>query len=310
MPFAPRPRRLRRIAVALALAVPCAAGAAPAGPDPVRAAQLREEAVAFEHGEGVPRDGAEAVALYCEAARLGDAESQFRLGWLHAHGTGVERSDALAAFFFGLAAAQGVPQAATMLHAVGEPGDAVPACMRAPAPRVEVRRPVVQDVAPGATDAARPAPAGAPPHIVRLVQRIAPAYLVEPRLALAIIEAESNFDVVALSPKNAMGLMQLIPETAARFNVRNPWDAAQNVRGGLAYLRWLLAYFEGDVQLVAAAYNAGEGAVERHGGVPPYGETRAYVQRILQAVGRTAHPYDASVTPPSPHLPRLRGPGR
>ena len=132
--------------------------------------------------------------------------------------------------------------------------------------------------------------------------------MVEPRLALAIIEAESNFDTVAVSPRNAKGLMQLIPATAARFNVRNPYDAAQNIRGGLAYLRWLLAYFEGDVALVAAAYNAGEGAVERYRGVPPYLETRAYVRKILKAVGMAAHPFDAGASPPSPQLPLIRQP--
>ncbi|HEV7914899.1 MAG TPA: lytic transglycosylase domain-containing protein, partial [Albitalea sp.] len=74
------------------------------------------------------------------------------------------------------------------------------------------------------------------------------------------------------------------------------------------YLRWLLAYFEGDVMLVAAAYNAGEGAVERYRGVPPYLETRAYVRKILRAVGATAQPFDASVTQPSPKLAQIRQP--
>ena len=111
-----------------------------------------------------------------------------------------------------------------------------------------------------------------------LVRKLAPEYRISPQFALAIIRAESNFDPNARSPKNAQGLMQLIPETSARFNVKKPFDPVQNVRGGLAYLRWLLAYFKGDVTLVAAAYNAGEGTVERYGGVPPYAETRAYVQ--------------------------------
>jgi soluble lytic murein transglycosylase-like protein len=146
----------------------------------------------------------------------------------------------------------------------------------------------------------------APPHILSIVTRLAPEFHVPPQLALAIIEAESNFNPAALSPKNAKGLMQLIPETAARFNVRNPYDPAQNIRGGMAYLRWLLAYFEGDVQLVAAAYNAGEGAVERYRGVPPYLETRAYVRKIVQAVGPVPQPFDARVTPPSPQLPLIR----
>ena len=132
----------------------------------------------------------------------------------------------------------------------------------------------------------------------------------QPELALAIMEAESNFDIVARSPKNAQGLMQLIPATAARFNVRNPWDPAQNIRGGLAYLRWLLAYFEGDLTLVAAAYNAGEGTVERYRGVPPYAETRAYVRRIVTSVGALAHPFDASITEPSPQMALIREPRR
>jgi membrane-bound lytic murein transglycosylase MltF len=89
----------------------------------------------------------------------------------------------------------------------------------------------------------------------------------------------------ARSPKNAQGLMQLIPATAQRFGVRNVWDPEQNLRGGMAYLQWLLQHFKGDVKLALAGYNAGEKAVERHGGVPPYRETQAYVKRIMKRVG-------------------------
>jgi hypothetical protein len=121
-------------------------------------------------------------------------------------------------------------------------------------------------------------------------------------------EAGSNFGIVALSPKNAKGLMQLIPDTAARFHVRNPYDPVQNLRGGIPYLRWVLAYFEGDVALVAAACNAGEGAVVRHRGPRP-ASRRAYVRRILQKVGRGGKsPSDASVTRPSPPLAAIRQP--
>jgi soluble lytic murein transglycosylase-like protein len=98
----------------------------------------------------------------------------------------------------------------------------------------------------------------------------------------------------------------LIPETAIRFNVRKPFDPEQNIRGGLSYLRWLLAYFKGDVTLVAAAYNAGEGAVNHFAGVPPFAETRGYVQRIRELFRRDQHPYDPSVVDPSPDLPRIR----
>jgi soluble lytic murein transglycosylase-like protein len=286
------PRLARCAAAALCAALPllaCAEGA-----EAGAIAALREQARAFEDGQGVARDALQAAALYCQAARLGDAASQYDLGWMYAYGRGVPRDDALAAFFFRAAAEQGVVQATNMLPLVGEPAEA-PACMRDP-------EPVVAE-APPAAPVALPA---APKPIVDLVESIAPRYNVATPLALAIIEAESNFDPAAISPKNAQGLMQLIPETAARFRVKNPFDPAQNIRGGVAYLRWLLAYFEGDVALVAAAYNAGERTVERYRGVPPYSETRAYVQRILSAVGAIAQPFDPSVTAPSAQLRAMR----
>ena len=139
-----------------------------------------------------------------------------------------------------------------------------------------------------------------------LIQQAAQRYGVDSNLVKAVIRAESNFNPVAQSNKNAQGLMQLIPDTSARFNVKKPFDPEQNLRGGLAYLRWLLAYFEGDVSLVAAAYNAGEGAVNRYRGVPPYAETRGYVKRIIGLFKRDDHPYDSRVTTPSPELPRIR----
>ena len=148
-------------------------------------------------------------------------------------------------------------------------------------------------------------PIAAPRPIVDLVSKLAPQYQVPPRLVLAVIEAESNYNRHAVSPKNAQGLMQLVPETAQRFGVKNAFDPAQNVRGGIAYLRWLLAYFEGDVALVAAAYNAGERAVDRHLGVPPFAETRAYVRRILASVPLT-QAYDASIVAPSSQLQQIR----
>ena len=145
-----------------------------------------------------------------------------------------------------------------------------------------------------------------PPHIDALVRKLAPQYKLSPQLVLSIIAVESNFNTAALSPKNAMGLMQLIPQTAARFGVINPFDAQQNIRGGMAYLRWLLAYYEGDVVLVAAAYNAGEGAVNQYRGVPPFYETREYVRRVVLRFGNTTQPFDASVTSPSPQIHVLR----
>ncbi|MDP3823416.1 MAG: transglycosylase SLT domain-containing protein [Burkholderiales bacterium] len=295
--------RLRPVLLPLLCAAAWPVQAAESGtPENLLITLLRSEAADYEHGNGVERDGARAVALYCRAARLGDTESQFNLGWMYTNGRGVERNDSLAAFFFHAAAEQGMEQAIRMLGSVGGPTTDVPDCMREPA----VPKPRVVAAAP------RPAPPVRPivaPHsIAELVKKIAPEYRVPTQLVLAIIQAESNFDIVALSPKNAKGLMQLIPDTAARFNVRNPYDPAQNIRGGVAYLRWLLAYFEGDVTLVAAAYNAGEGTVERYRGVPPYVETRAYVRKIVDAVGTLIQPFDGSATQPSAKMQLLRAP--
>jgi hypothetical protein len=280
-------------------ALPAAATSLQSDESPeARIAALRLDAVAYEHGNGQLRDGLRAAALYCQAAKLGDAASQFDLGWMYANGRGVQRDDALAAYFFQTAAAQGLPQAIAMLKRVGEPGAEIPECMRDPvvvveaAPTPLVEKPIEL-------------PITAPRPILDLVTKLASQYQVPPRLVLAVIAAESNFDRLAVSPKNAQGLMQLIPETAQRFGVKNAFDPAQNVRGGIAYLRWLLAYFEGDVALVAAAYNAGERAVERHLGVPPFLETRAYVRRILAAV-RPMTQFDASVVEPSPQLRLIR----
>jgi hypothetical protein len=303
MQFAPASRWRRRLLAGLAglaFAWPFAAGAVIAADENALIAMLRDEAANYETGNGVDRDGARAVRLYCEAARLGDIDSQFRLGWIYTNGVAVERSDTTAAFFFQIAAEQGSDQAREMLRVVGGPTAEIPECMRERAPERQAKAAPRQAPPPLATKA--------PPHILSIVTRLAPEFHVPPQLALAIIEAESNFNPVALSPKNAKGLMQLIPETAARFNVRNPYDPAQNIRGGLAYLRWLLAYFEGDLKLVAAAYNAGEGTVDRYLGVPPYEETRGYVSRVLDAAGLTDHPYDASITRPSPRLEQIRKP--
>jgi len=103
---------------------------------------------------------------------------------------------------------------------------------------------------------------------------------VEESIVRAIIHAESAFNPNALSRVGAQGLMQLMPATARRFGVGNPFDAAQNIRGGVQYLAFLLKRFNGDLSLAAAGYNAGEGAVDKYRGVPPYSETQRYVQRV------------------------------
>ncbi|HEY5971177.1 MAG TPA: lytic transglycosylase domain-containing protein [Pseudoxanthomonas sp.] len=105
-------------------------------------------------------------------------------------------------------------------------------------------------------------------------------YGVDEAIVRAIIHAESSFNPLALSHAGAQGLMQLMPPTARRFGVTDSYNASQNIRGGVQYLAWLLKRFNGNLTLAAAGYNAGEGAVDRHGGVPPYKETQRYVERV------------------------------
>jgi soluble lytic murein transglycosylase-like protein len=106
---------------------------------------------------------------------------------------------------------------------------------------------------------------------------------VSPALVLAVMGIESGGKADAVSPKGAEGLMQLIPATAARFGVTDSKDVAQNIKGGVAYLDWLMGQFDRDALMVLAAYNAGEGAVAANDGVPPYAETRDYVPKVLAA---------------------------
>jgi soluble lytic murein transglycosylase-like protein len=126
-------------------------------------------------------------------------------------------------------------------------------------------------------------------QIDRYINEAAARHHVDPNLVRALVKVESNFNPRAVSSKGAMGLMQLMPSTARSYAVRNPFDVEQNVDAGVRHLKGLLQNFNGDVQLTLAAYNAGQGAVERNGGIPPYTETRNYVKRITNLMaGATA----------------------
>lgn len=141
--------------------------------------------------------------------------------------------------------------------------------------------------ADGAVNAPAPVP---PEQIDALVNQNAAIWQVDPALIKAVIANESSFNANATSPVGAQGLMQLMPETAASLGVRNPFDPAQNVAGGTRYLRSMLDRFGGDQRLAIAAYNAGPGAVEKYGDVPPYAETRTYVDNVLGSYARYRAP--------------------
>lgn len=263
-----------------------------ASANPDNPKSLVELAVKYEHAEGVPRDYSKAIALYCRAASQGNADAQYALGWMYANGRGVSRDDGVAAQLFALAAEQGHDHARKMaLHTHSSNSTLLPSCLL-PEKEVAPENVVGNDDEDSKND--RPVAYLNGP-IFKLVSQLAPRYEVDPKLAMAIISVESGFNVRALSPKNAKGLMQLIPDTAQRFRVKNAFDAKENIQGGLAYLQWLLAYFKGNVSLVAAAYNAGEKTVEKYSGIPPYPETLGYVRKISRLYKPAIHPYRANL---------------
>jgi len=139
------------------------------------------------------------------------------------------------------------------------------------------------------------------PVIDQLIRTNASRVGIDPYLVFLVIEKESRFHTRAVSPKGAMGLMQLMPGTARRLGVRKPFDAAENIRGGTQYMRELMDMFGGKVDLVLASYNAGEGAVLKYGrNVPPYRETRDYVKTIGKRYGLTGRQPGAQTDVPEP----------
>lgn len=135
-----------------------------------------------------------------------------------------------------------------------------------------------------------PAASRAAPRWAPLIDQVAAEHGVDARLLHAIVSVESAYNPSARSHAGALGLMQVIPATGARFGARDLFDPLQNLRAGTAYLVWLQRRFNGDLELMLAAYNAGEGAVQRHGNrIPPFAETRRYVAKVKALYHGAAH---------------------
>ncbi|WP_247883519.1 transglycosylase SLT domain-containing protein [Azospirillum sp. B21] len=230
----------------------------------------------YERADGVKADPRLALSLYCRAARQDYADAALMAGRMHMAGVGGVNKDAeLGRAWLRKAAALGSEQAERL---VGSVSSTVKTPDRCEPPNLRwgiIRKP--------------------PAEIRAMVQKMAPTYGLDPDLVLAVIAVESGYRVDVVSNKNAQGLMQLIPETAERFGVTNPFDAEQNLRGGMKYLRWLLAYFDGNVTHALAGYNAGEGAVLQYKGIPPYRETQDYVVKIRSIYAQSYHPFNRGI---------------
>ncbi|HEX7330817.1 MAG TPA: lytic transglycosylase domain-containing protein [Pyrinomonadaceae bacterium] len=138
-------------------------------------------------------------------------------------------------------------------------------------------------------------PTSGDPALDRIIFEAGEKQGVDPRFIHAVIWQESRYQTKALSHAGAQGLMQLIPATAERFGCEDPHDPVQNITAGTKYLSWLLKRFSGNVELALAGYNAGEGAVDKYDGIPPYNETQNYVKIISKRYGKIYHP----VLPPA-----------
>ena len=215
----------------------------------------------YENGESVRRDYQRALWLYCQAAQVGNPRAFLNIGWMFLNGRGVARDEPAGVMWLRKAAEHGVPQAINLLGLLPR---AIPSAARGCPAR-------------GTTVVAL---AQAPPAIRALVDETARHVGISAHLLLSVMAVESGFNARAVSPKMAAGLMQLMPDTAERFGVRDRFDPRENVRGGATYLRLLLDMFSGNLTLALAAYNAGEETVRTRGGVPPYPETIDYVAAV------------------------------
>lgn len=222
--------------------------------------------------DGRPSNHRLAMLMYCRADTDGHADAAYAIGLMYAGGQGFKKNEARAHAWFVRATSLGHPEGKSMAKIF----------------RVRGKR--GRAVCPNGWGRSAQAKLYAPSEIRTMVEEMAPGFNLDPKLVLAVIQVESAYQTKAVSSANAQGLMQLIPATAERFGVRDAFNPKDNIRGGMTYLRWLLRKFEGDVTKTVAAYNAGENAVLRYGGVPPYRETRNYVRKIRRLYTKLRHP--------------------
>ncbi|WP_033137721.1 lytic transglycosylase domain-containing protein [Aeromonas finlandensis] len=247
--------------------------------------QAPKALTAIKQGQAAQQNGnlQRAIALYCVAASTGNPEGYFRIGRLLATGPASVRSARMANSYLAMAMRLGNQQAARYYNA--RVGNAPMGDQCGIGARGGQGSYFALPSTPFNLEAYLARQAPGKQKLATMLRHAAKRHQVDVRLVLAIAIAESNLESGAVSPKNAQGVMQLIPETQQRFGVTRPFDPAQNIKGGVSYLKWLDRRFDGNWVLISAAYNAGEKAVERYGGIPPYDETREYVKRVLYFAG-------------------------
>jgi TPR repeat protein len=271
-------------------------------------ALLVEMAFKFKRSGGSVSNYQEVHDQYCKEARDGNADAQYAVGWMYEYGKGRPADRDMANLFYNMAAEQHHELALKAISdvAVIQMDAKLPDCMQPDPPPVIVETPKPEDsmtnIEENAISERTAALFMSQKRIFKIVNKLATKYKIDANLVMSFIAIESGFNVLATSPKNAQGLMQLIPETASRFGVKDAYKPEDNIKGGIAYLQWLLAYYQGNVELVAAAYNSGERAVDKYKGVPPYEETRLYVKKIAKLYNKLVHPYKEDWVPASPIL--------
>lgn len=240
---------------------------------PVYAGIWQDQATAFrQYGEQLQNDDFpdynKAFHFYCVSTAMHENQAALAIGNLYLKGHGVNASPAVAKGWFAYAANMGNKEAIEKLEKYQEiVSEQDPFCPKYdPAKQLDKK------------------------EIMAWVKIIAPAFGLDPAMVNAVIKVESGFNPKAISNKNAQGLMQLLPATAKRFGVQDSFDPVQNLIGGITYLRYLLNMFSGDLSKTWAAYNAGEHAVIRNRGIPPFEETIQYVRMLLAMYPRAFSP--------------------